>query len=237
MNQFLAALAWLLDPAHWTGPDGIPTRVLEHAWYSALALALAVLIAVPLGLYVGHTGRGRGLAVGISGGLRALPSLGLLTFLAVAMDLGLRWSIIPSTIVLAILAVPPLLAGTYSGVEAIDHEIVDGARGTGLSERQIVRDVEVPLALPLMWGGLRSATLQVLATATISAYLGLGGLGRYILDGLPVRDYPKMLAGALLVIILALAVDAALAALGRLLTPRGVLVVQGTAATSTQGAT
>lgn len=236
MNQFVAALAWLADPAHWTGRDGIGTRLAEHGWYSALALLLAVIVAVPLGLFVGHTGRGRGLAVGVSGGLRALPSLGLLTFLAIAMGLGLRWSIVPSTLVLAVLAVPPLLAGTYSGVEAVDPEVVDGARGTGLSELQIVRDVELPLALPLIWGGVRSAALQVLATATISAYLGLGGLGRYILDGLPVRDYPKMLAGALLVIVLALAVDAVLALVQRRATPRGVHVVAGTVPSSIEGA-
>lgn len=227
MNYFLRALAWLADPTHWAGSDGIATRVLEHLWYSVLALLVAMIVAIPLGLYVGHTGRGRGLAISLSGALRAMPSLGLLTLLAVAMALPLSLSVVPSTIVLAILAIPPLLANTYAGVEGIDPDVVDGARATGLSERQIVAGVELPLAGPMILGGIRSATLQVLATATISAYLGLGGLGRYILDGLPVRDYPKMLAGAIIVTVLALAVDGLLKLAERLALTPGVRAALG----------
>lgn len=222
MNQLMDAIAWLGDPAHWSGRDGITTRLIEHLGYSALALVVAALIAIPLGGFIGHTGRLRGIAVVVSGGLRALPSLGLLTWLALTMGLGLSWSIVPSTIALAVLAIPPLLASTYAGVEAIDPSVIDGARGAGFSERQIVTRVELPLAGPMVLGGVRSATLQVLATATISAYLGLGGLGRYILDGLPVRDYPKMLAGALLVIVCALALDGLLAVAQRVSISPGV---------------
>ncbi|WP_040158925.1 ABC transporter permease [Nigerium massiliense] len=227
MRFFLAALEFIADPANWAGPTGIGARLLEHLLYSGLALVLAALIAIPLGLYVGHTGRGRELAVGVSGALRAMPSLGLLTFLAVSMGFGLRLSIIPSTIVLAILAIPPLLANTYAGVEAIDETVVDGARSTGFSEGQIVGQVELPLAAPMIVGGLRSATLQVIATATVSAYLGLGGFGRYILDGLPIRNYALMLAGSLLVMALALVADGLLALLQRAVTTRGVRAATG----------
>lgn len=228
MIQFADTFAWLLDPANWTGSGGIPTRIAEHLWYCFLALVLAIVIAVPAGLYIGHTGKGRGIAIGLTGALRALPSLGLLTLLAVTMGLGLRLVIVPSTIVLAILAIPPLLAASYSGVEAVDGDVVDGARATGLNEWQIVRRVEVPLAAPLLIGGLRSALLQVIATATLSAYLGLGGLGRFIFDGQAVRDYTQMLGGAIIVIALALVIDGLILLAQKLLVPDGVGIALGT---------
>ncbi|MCC2593737.1 ABC transporter permease subunit [Tessaracoccus sp. OS52] len=227
MNQIVAALAWLADGANWSGSGGIIARTGEHLWYSVLALALAAVVAVPLGMYIGHTGRGRTFAVAASGAVRALPSLGLLTLLAVSMGLGLSWSIVPSTIVLALLAVPSLLAGTYSGFDSVADDVVDGARATGFSELQIVSRVELPLALPLMVGGLRAAALQVIATATISAYIGLGGLGRFILDGLSVSDYPRMLGGAIAVGGLALAVDLIIQIVQRTTIPRGVHVAVG----------
>lgn len=233
MNLFADAVGWLTAPAHWAGPAGIGARVAEHLLYSALALLLASLVALPLGLYVGHTGRLRGLAVAASGALRALPTLGLLTLLAIGMGLPLELSIVPSTLVLAILAVPPLLAGAYAGVEAIDPATIDGARATGLSERQIVAGVELPLAAPMLIGGVRSAVLQVLATATVSAYLGLGGLGRFLLDGLAIRDFPQMLGGALVVIALALVADGALALAQRAALTPGVRAALGADAPST----
>lgn len=229
MSFFVAALAWIVDPAHWPGPGGLGARLTEHLWYSLLAVLLAGVVALPLGLWIGHTGRGRAVAIGLSGALRALPSLGLLTFLAVAMGVGINGVLLPSTIVLAVLAVPPILAGAYAGVEAIDPDVVDGARAVGMSERQIVTGVEMPLAAPMILGGIRSATLQVIATATIAAYLGLGGLGRLILDGLPVRDYPRMLAGAILVTALALLVDGLLTLLQRRLTAASARASTGTA--------
>ncbi len=227
MSFFLAALAWIADPAHWGGSGGISARLGEHLFYSLLAVALAVVVALPLGLWIGHTGRGRALVIGTSGALRALPSLGLLTFLAVALGVGISGALLPSTIVLALLAVPPILAGAYAGVEGIAPDVVDGARATGLSERQIITGVELPLAVPMVLGGIRSATLQVIATATIAAYLGLGGLGRFILDGLPVRDYPQMLAGAVLVTVLALVVEGLLIVLQRALLTPGIRVATG----------
>jgi len=234
MNQIIDAFGWIFTPASWSGSGGIGIRILEHLWYTLLAIALAAVIALPAGLFIGHTGKGRSIAIGLTGALRALPSLGLLTFLAVTMGLGLNLAIVPSTIVLAILAIPPLLAASYSGVEAVDGEVVDGARATGLTEWQIVSRVEVPLAGPLLVGGLRSAMLQVIATATLSAYLGLGGLGRFIFDGQAVRDYALMLGGAIVVIALALSIDGLILLAKRLLLPPGVDIALGTATTVTQ---
>ncbi len=235
MNQVVDAFAWLADPVNWSGSGGIGVRILEHLWYTLLAVVLAAVIAVPAGLFIGHTGKGRGIAIGLTGALRALPSLGLLTFLAVIMGLGINLAIVPSTIVLAILAIPPLLAASYSGVEAVDGDVVDGARATGLTEWQIVFRAEVPLAGPLLIGGLRSAMLQVIATATLSAYLGLGGLGRFIFDGQAIRDYTQMLGGAIVVIALALAIDGIILLAKKLLLPPGVAIALGTASTVENG--
>ncbi|MFC4225172.1 ABC transporter permease subunit [Lysinibacter cavernae] len=218
MNFFFDAIAWILDPAHIGGPSGIVARLGEHVFYTVLAVACAAVIAIPLGLYIGHTGRGRVVAVAITGALRALPTLGLVTLFALLMGVGL---VAPIT-ALTILAIPPLLAGAYAGVESIDRRTIDAARSVGMTEWQIVRKVEIPLAGPLMFGGFRSAFLQVVATATVAAYTPLGGLGRFIFDGLPVRDYAQMNAGALLVIALALVADAVFAIAFKLFQPKGV---------------
>lgn len=206
------AWRWLTAAAHWHGADGVPHRILEHLAYTLLTVALAVVIAVPLGLWVGHTGRLRNLAVALTGALRALPTLGLLTLVVLWLGIGLT----PPIVALVVLAVPPLLAGAYAGVESVDRRTVDAARGIGMTEWQVLTRVEVPLGLPLLLGGLRSAVLQVVATATVAAYIGLGGLGRYVIDGLAVRDYPQMLAGSLVVVVLALALDGVFALLQRL---------------------
>lgn len=219
MNSYSSAFSWLVDPAQWSGPSGIPQRLLEHLGYSGLTLLIAMVIAVPAGLYIGHTGRGRSIVVPLTGALRALPTLGLVIVLALAMGIGLQ----PPLIALVILAIPPLLAGTYSGVESVDADTVDAARAVGFTEWGVLTRVEVPLALPLIVGGVRSASLQVVATWTVAAYLPLGGLGRYLYDGLPVRNYAEMLGGAILVIVLALVLDGLFALAQRLVTPRGVL--------------
>lgn len=222
-------VAWFSDPAHWSGPGGVPARVLEHLGYSALALVIAVLIAVPVGVWIGHTGKGRRVVVGLSSALRALPTLGLLTFLAIVLQIGLRQAVIPTVIVLVVLAIPPLLAGTYAGLQAVPREVVHAARANGHSTGQLVGQVELPLAMPMVVGGLRSATLQVLATTSVAAYLGLGGLGRYLFDALAVQDYTTMLVGALLIAVLALAVDGLLLLLQRLLTPTGLRAIRARA--------
>ena len=197
-------ITWFSDVAHWTGDNGVPARLVEHVGYSALTVGLAAAVAIPLGLWIGHTGRLRGVAVGLTGAMRALPTLGLLTWFALITGIGLTAPITA----LVILAIPPLLAGAYSGLESVDRQTIDAARAMGMTEWQILARVEIPLALPLLVGGVRSAVLQVVATATVAAYVGLGGLGRYIIDGQAVSDYPRMVSGSILVIALALVLDA-----------------------------
>jgi osmoprotectant transport system permease protein len=203
---------WLTDHAHWVGDDGVPHRLVQHVGYSALTVAVASAVAIPIGLWIGHTGRLRGLAIAVTGALRALPTLGVLTYFVLLSGIGLRAPILALTL----LAIPPLLAGAYSGLETVDRATIDAARGIGMTEWQVLRKVEVPLALPLIVGGVRSATLQVVATATVAAYVGLGGLGRYLIDGLALGDYPRMAAGSVLVIVVALVLDGIFVLLQRL---------------------
>lgn len=221
MNHLSAAWEIITDPARWSGPGGIGQRLLDHLLYTGLAVGIALLIALPLGLWVGHTRRGADAVLAVSGALRALPSLGLLTWLTVEMSIGVRMPVVPATIVLVLLAVPPLLAGIVAGLTAVPPAVTDSARASGFNEWQILGRVELPLAAPTMVGGLRSCIVQVVATATVVAYIGLSGLGRYLIDGLALRDYPQMLAGALLVTALALVVDLVLAVLQRQVKPRG----------------
>lgn len=217
MTFLLDAFAWLADPLHWSGPSGIGQRLLEHLGYTALGVLIAALIAIPLGLWVGHTGRMRALAVAATGAARALPTLGLVTLFALIVGIGLA----APTLAFVILAVPSLLAGAYSAVDSVDPKVVDAARAQGMTEWQILSRVEVPLGLPLLMTGVRSAVLQVIATAMLAAYVGNGGLGRYIFLGLKTQDYAQMLAGSILVIALALVVDLALLAVQRAVRPPG----------------
>ena len=210
-NVFTETLGWLADPGHWTGSSGIPVRLLEHLQYSGLVLVIAAAIAVPVGLYIGHTGRGRVVAVAVAGALRALPTLGLLVLFALLAGTSL-W---PPVWALVILTVPPLLAGTYAGIASVDRAVVDAARAMGMTELQILFRVELPNGLQVMFGGLRTAVLQVIATVSVVAYLPLGGLGRYLFDGLVLQDFPRMLAGSLLIAGLAIVIDLILAAVQR----------------------
>jgi osmoprotectant transport system permease protein len=208
---------WLTDPAHWTGPNGIPQRILEHLIYSGISLVIAALIAIPLGVMVGHSGRAKW-TVSVANSLRAVPSLGLL--FAVALWLGPKIAsslayVIPSVIVLVLLAVPPILSGTYAGIQGVDPAARDAAKGMGMRGGEVLRKVELPCSLPLLLSGIRSATLQVIATATIAASISLGGLGRYLIDGLSVSDYAEMASGAILVALLALVMDGILALIQR----------------------
>ena len=215
------AWTWLASADSWSGDGGIGARILEHLGYSLLATVIAAVIGVALGVVVGHTGRGQGAVLGASGILRAMPSLGLLTFLALIIPAGVTLPLIPSTIVLVILAVPPILAATASGFRSIDRSVIDAAYAMGHSTKQVIGRVEFPLAMPVLIGGLRSAWLQVLATATIAAYLGLGGLGRFLLDSLAVRDYGVMLGAAVLVAGLALITDLVFTIAEKVLAPAG----------------
>ena len=206
--------SWLMQASSWSGSGGILQRLLEHLTYSGLVLFLAALISLPLGAWVGHTGRGENLIVALTGGLRALPTLGLLTLFVLWLGLGPTGPLLA----LILLALAPLLAGTYAGISSVDPLVVSAARAQGMTGWQVLTRVELPLALPLIFGGIRNASLQVLATVTVVAYINLGGLGRYLIDGLAVRDYPQMLAAVLLIAALALFVDSLLAGLQRLTT-------------------
>ena len=203
---------WFTDPVNWSGDYGVPNRMVEHIEYTAITVVIASAIAIPVGLWIGHTGHLRGVAVALSGALRALPTLGVVTYLSLYTGVDITGTIIA----LVVLAIPPLLAGAYSGLEAVERQTIDAARAMGMTEWQILRQVEIPLGLPLIVGGIRSATLQVVATATVAAYVGTGGLGRFLIDGLATRDTPQVIAGSLLVIALALVLDAVFATIQRL---------------------
>lgn len=211
MTMVLEAVAWLADLTRWTGPSGITHRLGQHLAITLIAVAVAAIIAIPAGVAVGHTGRGRGVVVAAAGAVRAVPTLGLLTLLALALGIGTTAPVVA----LVVLAVPSMLAGAYAGVESVDRKVIDAARATGMSERQVISQVELPLGAPVIIGGIRAATLQVVATATLAAYVSDTGLGRFLFTGLKSRDYPQMLAGALLVTALALTADAVLAAVQR----------------------
>ena len=236
MNFLIDAFGLIVDPANWSGETGIGGRLLQHLVITGLSLLFAALIALPLGLLIGHTGRGRGAVIGLTGAARALPTFGVLTlFVLIGIQFGFGLSLPPVIVVLVVLAIPPLLAGAYSGVEAVDRLTVDAARAQGMTEWQILTQVELPLALPLIVGGLRSATLQVVATATIAAYVAQGGLGRYLIEGVQSRDYVRAVIGAILLAALALLLDGLFAALQRLVVPRGVS--RGSTRTTKTGST
>ncbi|KNX39089.1 ABC transporter permease [Luteipulveratus halotolerans] len=217
---------WLTDGSNWSGPDGIGHRIVEHVWYSGLVLLIALIIAIPLGSWIAHTGRAKWL-VSIANSLRAVPSLGLL--FAASMWLTPKFKgdgdagfLVPAIAVLVILAIPPLLAGAYSGVSETDPAARDAAKGMGMSGMQVFGKVELPCALPLMFSGLRSATLQVIATATIAAFVGLDALGAFLRDGLASSIYPEMIGGSVLVAALALLADLLLALIQRTVVSPGL---------------
>lgn len=207
MSFLTDALSFIFTADNWGGPAGLTARILEHLEYTVVALFFSALVAVPIGMLIGHTGRGTFVVVTGVNALRALPTLGVLLLGVLLWGLGL----VPPTVALMLLGIPPLLAGTYAGIANVDRTVVDAARSMGMTESQVLLRVEVPNALPLILGGLRTATLQIVATATVAAYASLGGLGRYLIDGIKVREFYLALVGALLVTALALILDALLA--------------------------
>ncbi|HEY9410914.1 MAG TPA: ABC transporter permease [Jiangellaceae bacterium] len=216
MNVFVDAIGWLTDPAHWTGPEGIPARLAEHLWLTAVSMAIAVAIAVPVGLWLGHIGKGGTFAINVSNVGRAIPTLAALVLLSLT-PLGLSiWSTI---IALVLFAIPPILTNTYVGMREVDRDAVEAARGMGMNGIQILRKVEFPLATALMMNGIRLAAVQVVATATIAALVAGPGLGRIITNGYGRQDLPQVIAGAILVAALALAVEGLMEWLGRSLDP------------------
>ncbi|MEU6429267.1 ABC transporter permease subunit [Microbispora sp. NPDC046973] len=211
------------DAAHWSGPDGIPVRLLEHLEFSAAAFLVAALIAVPLGMLIGHTGRGALLVVVAANAARALPTLGLLVLVVLLAGVG---TVLPVLIPLIVLAVPPILVNTYEGVRGVDADLRDAAYGMGLRGRQVLFRTLTPVALPLILLGLRLAAIQVVSTATVAAFVGLGGLGRFIIDGLATKTYADVIGGAVLVAALALAVQFAFVLLDRVAVSPGVRQVR-----------
>jgi osmoprotectant transport system permease protein len=236
-------IAFFTDPANWTGDTGIPHRLFEHLYISGSSVLLAVLVAVPIGLYIGHTNRGSSIAINLANIGRAIPSYAMMVIplpltLTLApilgYDTGFGLTFLPIFIAMTFLAIPPLLVQTYAGLRSVDRDLVEAGRGMGMSERQILGRIEIPLASSILVGGLRTATLQVIATATIGAILGGGGLGRLIFDGMlqGVVGYPSLFAGAILVSALAIGVDLILAWVQRRLTPRALRATRRVATSS-----
>jgi osmoprotectant transport system permease protein len=210
---------WLTAGDRWRGEQGIPSRLLEHVGLSALVLLLALVLALPLGLWLGHRGRGATAVVAVANIARAVPSFGLIVLGVVAFGIGAG----PVIVALVVLAVPPILVNTSTAVREVDADLKEAARGQGLSELQLLRQVEVPAAIPLVLAGIRTAAVLVVATATLAAVVpGVGGLGPYIVDGIGQQDRPKAVGGAVLVALLAALTEGGLAVVQRLVTPAGL---------------
>jgi osmoprotectant transport system permease protein len=218
MNLFAEAFAWIFSPDRLTGSLTLPQAILQHLAFTFVSVLIAAVIAIPLGWLIGHTGRGRELAVLLSGAARALPALGLVILLVMLIGVGQKTE--AAVFAFVILAIPSILAGAYAGFEAIDRSVIDAGRAMGMTEWQILFKIEMPLGLALLIGGLRSATLQVVATVTIAAYVGLGGLGFFILQGVNLRDFAEILGASVLVVALALVLDGVFALLARYAVPR-----------------
>lgn len=233
---------WFNDPANWWGEFGLLARVREHVELSAVILVAAFIIAFPLGVFIGHTGRGTAAVGGLANALRAVPTLGFVILLYVILSTrvistasvsglfprGGMSSFLAALIGLVLLAIPPILTNTYAGIQAVDPAVRDAARGMGMRGGQIVRQVEIPCALPLIFSGLRSASLQVIASVTVAAYIPLlGGLGRFIADGASTitntqTGYPAMVSGGIVVALLAILVDFLLAGVQRAVVSPGI---------------
>ena len=225
MELLLAIGRWLGDPAHWQGADGIAARLGEHLLLSAAALVIAGAIGLGAGIRVGHTGRGANLAVNLANLGRALPTLAVMAIvvpITAAIDSELGFKVYPAILGLVVLAIPPILVNSYTAISGVDRDTVEAGRAAGMTEMQVLRRVELPLAIPVIFTGLRSATSQVIATATLAAIFGGPGLGRFLVDGYAQLDYPQMWAGVILVGALFAVVELAFAVLQRAITSPGV---------------
>jgi osmoprotectant transport system permease protein len=218
MNVVNEVIAWLTDPAQWSGPDGIPVRTLQHLWYSVLATVIAAAISLPIGVYIGHTGRGAVLAVNLTNLGRAIPSLGIIILMFTVFGFGIA----PVLITLFALAIPPIVTNSYIGVRSVDPDVRQAAEGMGMRGRQVLWQVELPMAMPLIMAGIRTSAVQVVATATLAAFVGLGGLGRYLIDGLSQRDLAQVVGGATLVAVLSLLTELVLGRVQTLVVSKGL---------------
>lgn len=217
MSGVLDVWQWLTDPAHWSGPDGIPVRTWQTLVISALAMALAVLIAFPVGMLTGHFRRFRVLVTNVGNVGRAVPTFALLIIFASWDAIGV--GDLTAILALAVFAVPPLLTNTYVGVRDVDTAMIEGAEGMGMTDRQVLGRVELPTAIPMIGAGVRTTTVQVVATATLAALVGGGGLGRYVVDGFALQDVTLMMSGVVLVSVLSVGTEAILALVQRIVTP------------------
>jgi osmoprotectant transport system permease protein len=225
MDLISATVQWLIDPAHWQGPNGVQVRLFEHVALSGVSLVLSAALALPLGLWIGHTGRFSWWIVGSANAWRALPSfavIGLLIPLTTVLDPNLGFTLYPTLIAMVVLAGPPILVNTYQGVAGVDRDLVEAARAMGMKERQILTGVEIPIALPVLATGIRSAAVQVIATATLGSVFGFGGLGRLIVLGDANQNNGELFAGVVLVATLALATLGLFVVLERRLTSPGL---------------
>jgi osmoprotectant transport system permease protein len=228
MEALSDVVAWLLDPIHWSGPDSIPNRIWEHVALSSTALLVALLIALPVGLAIGHTRRGDLIAINLANLARAVPSYAVMVMalpLTLALDPANGLTTYPILVAMVLLAIVPILVNAHAGVRDVDPELVEAARGMGMRELEVLRHVELPLAVPVIVGGIRTAAVQVVATATLGAILGYGGLGRYLIDGIARREYDRLWAGVVLVAALAIVTELGFAWMQRRLTSRGLRVV------------
>lgn len=218
METIVNVIHWFADPVHWSGSDGIPTRFVEHVQLSAESVLIGAVIALPIGIVLGHFGRFGGLAMNVSNVGRAVPSIALLVLAFQVFGLGN----VPIIIALTALAIPPMVTNSYVAMREVDPDIKEAARGMGYREPAQILRVELPLAVPLVMAGVRTSAVQVVATATLAALIAGGGFGRYIIDGFGQQDYTKLVAGGVLVALLALGTEALLSGLERLLMPRGL---------------
>jgi osmoprotectant transport system permease protein len=211
-------IRWLTAPEQWSGPAGIPVRTLQHLWYSLLATAIAAAIALPIGVGIGHLGRGGLLAINLSNLGRALPSLGIIILVFTLVGFG----VVPVLVALTALAIPPIVTNSYVGMRSVDRDVREAAEGMGMTGWQVLWRVELPVAMPLIMAGIRTSTVQVVATATLAAFVGLGGLGRYLIDGFAQRDLPQVLGGAVLVAVLSLLTELVLGRVQTLVVSKGL---------------
>ncbi|HXN04058.1 MAG TPA: ABC transporter permease [Candidatus Acidoferrum sp.] len=218
MNFANQVLQWFLDGTHWQGDGGIPHRTFEHLTMSGASVLVAALIALPIGIAIGHFGRGGILAINISNIGRAVPSFAVLVIAVELVGIGA----LPAFIALVALAIPPMVTNSYIGMREVDADVREAARGMGMRQRAVLWRVELPIALPLIMAGIRTSAVNVVATATLAALVAWGGLGRFIVDGFGLQDYPMMFAGAIMVAILSLIVEFSLAGAQRLATPAGL---------------
>jgi osmoprotectant transport system permease protein len=216
-------IEWFTDPEHWSGSAGIPVRLLEHVEMSLLSVTVAALIAFPLGLLVGHTSRGTFLVVSVANLGRAIPSFGLLFLFVLFFPLGLDTPSAlrpPILFALVLLGIPPILTNTYVGIQSVEPDALEAARGMGMTEGDVLRRLELPLAAPLIVAGLRTAAVQVVATATLAAVVAGGGLGRLITDGFATGNDAQIFGGAVLVALLAILTELGFGLLQRSVAPR-----------------